>query len=392
MSLNASKPTHSFDDKSRPPPAPTLSNRKLRAMGESVRRADGSFGEKQPKWPTLREMEDQRLEILKKVELPFWRILTNIKGTCLTGLFLDPLFWGTMAIYIGVRVTARVSDDDTPIAVALLSKSDINILGGFLSFFLVFFVNQTNTRFLEMYGFSKACMGRTQDVAGLASTQFPQPLAEQIIRHMNAAHIAGYVGLGGPYSRRHFFDHYNNIHTLLTPKELDAISHFDMDSGSDVLKELVTWVQRDIGIARREGHIDSHEAKDLHERILDFRAAMDGIYDYCAQPPHFFYIHFLCLLSAFYLPLFAVDNAYSAGWGTNTDWGIEILNGIIVLMQSVFVIGLRLLGQKMVDPYGDDHEDLSVTSYVEDCLHITNIVRTSVGSDQRLAYDAQDRA
>lgn len=69
MSLNASKPTHSFDDKSRPPPAPTLSNRKLRAMGESVRRADGSFGEKQPKWPTLREMEDQRLEILKKVSL-----------------------------------------------------------------------------------------------------------------------------------------------------------------------------------------------------------------------------------------------------------------------------------------------------------------------------------
>ena len=47
---------------------------------------------------------------------------------------------------------------------------------------------------------------------------------------------------------------------------------------------------------------------------------------------------------------------------------------------------------KMVDPYGDDHEDLSVTSYVEDCLHITNIVRTSVGSDQRFASYAQDRA
>lgn len=78
------------------------------------------------------------------------------------------------------------------------------------------------------YGFSKACMGRTQDVAGLASTQLPQPLAEQIIRHMNAAHIAGYVGLGGPYSKRHFFDHYNSIHKLMTPKELEAISHFDM--------------------------------------------------------------------------------------------------------------------------------------------------------------------
>lgn len=79
-----------------------------------------------------------------------------------------------------------------------------------------------------------------------------------------------------------------------------------------------------------------------------------GIYDYCDQPPHFFYIHFLCLLSAFYLPIFAIDQAYRSGWGANSSIGIEFLNGIIVLLQCVFCVGLRLLGQKMVDPYGDD--------------------------------------
>ena len=233
------------------------------------------------------------------------------------------------------------------------------------------------------YGFSRACMGRTQDVAALASTQFPQELAEQLIRHMNAAHIAGYVGLGGPYSKRFFFDHYNREHNLMNPEEMESISHFDMDSGSDVVKELVTWCNRDVGIAKRAGFIGAYEAKELHDRILQFRASMDGMYDYCAQPPHFFYIHFLCLLSAFYLPLFAIDNAYSAGWGDATEWGIEVLNGVIVLMQCVFVIGLRLLGQKMVDPYGDDNEDLSVTSYVEDCLHITKIMFTSKGTHLR---------
>jgi len=133
----------------------------------------------------------------------------------------------------------------------------------------------------------------------------------------------------------------------MTEEEMDQISHLDMDSGSDVLKELVTWCQRDVGAAKKAGYIDSHEATEYHDRILAFRAAMDGIYDYCDQPPHFFYIHFLCLLSAFYLPLFAIDNAYSAGWGSETSWGIEVLNGIIVLLQCVFVVGLRLLGQKM---------------------------------------------
>ena len=66
MSLNGFRATHSFDDE-RLSPAPTLSNRKLRAMGESVRRADGSYGEKQPQWPTIRKQEDQRLKILKRV-------------------------------------------------------------------------------------------------------------------------------------------------------------------------------------------------------------------------------------------------------------------------------------------------------------------------------------
>jgi hypothetical protein len=147
------------------------------------------------------------------VELPVWRILTYISGTCVRGLVLDPLIWLTMATYVGVRVASRLANDDadTPVAVDLLTESNINVLGGFLSFFLVLFVNQTNTEFIEMYGFSRACSGRTQDVAGLASTQFPLDLAKQIIRHMNAAHIAGYVGLGGPYSKRHFFDHYNKV-------------------------------------------------------------------------------------------------------------------------------------------------------------------------------------
>ena len=48
--------------------------------------------------------------------------------------------------------------DYVPDSVTLLEKTNVGVLGGFLSFFLVLFVNQTNARFLEMYGFSKACV------------------------------------------------------------------------------------------------------------------------------------------------------------------------------------------------------------------------------------------
>ena len=196
-------------------------------------------------------------------------------------------------------------------------------LGGFLSFFLVLFVNQTNGRFLEMYSFSMSCMGSIEDVAGLARTQLPFDMAKKLIRHLNAAHIAGYVGLNGigqgsPYSKKHFFDVYNKEHELLTPEEMMILDHHDMENSGLCMKELCIWCLEDVAEARKAGHIDSYQENLMQERILAFRAAMVSIYDYTDQPPQFFYIHFLVLLSALYLPLFATNTAYSAGWGEET--------------------------------------------------------------------------
>mmetsp|Transcript_9954 Transcript_9954/g.14249 ORF Transcript_9954/g.14249 Transcript_9954/m.14249 type:complete len:398 (-) Transcript_9954:146-1339(-) len=326
----------------------------------------------------LAEIEKERRQILLRSDLPFWRILLYFNGTSLKEIVTDSLVLTTLLIYVWIRVRAHTIDY-VPAAVAMLEKTNINILGGFLSFFLVLFVNQTNDRFLEMYGFSKACSGRIQDIAGVARTQLPPEVGQKLVRHFNAAHVAGYVGLnaigmGSPYSKTFFFDHYNAdnklVTPLLTPEELKVLSHHDMDHSGLCMKELVTWCQQDVSNARKDGHIDTNQEKLLHSKILDFRAAMDGMYDYTDQPPHFFYIHFLVLLSALYLPLFAIDTAYAGGWGAEKAIGLDILQGIIVFLQCIFVVGLRSLGTKMIDPYGDDLEDLSVINYVEGTLEI----------------------
>ena len=260
--------------------------------------------------------------------------------------------WGTIAIYTAIRIVAHTFDY-VPESAQFLEKTNIRILGGFLSFFLVLFVNQTNARFLEMYGFSKACSGRVQDVAGLARTQLPMKLANKLVRHFNAAHIAGYVGLnaiglGSPYSKKHFFYVYNERHKLLSKAEMKMLQHHDMDNSGLCMKELCTWCQEDIAEARAAKYLDADQERLLQERILEFRAAMDGMYDYTDQPPHFFYIHFLVLLSALYLPLFAIDTAYAAGWGDETYWGLDLINALVVFLQCIFVVGLRSLGTKMI--------------------------------------------
>lgn len=192
------------------------------------------------------------------------------------------------------------------------------------------------------------------------------------------------IGHGAPYSKANFFDQYNQKYKLLTSEEMKILSHNDMEQSGFYMKELVTWCQLDTARARKAGHIDRFQEIEMNNRILQFRASIDGIYDFTDQPPHFFYIHFLVLLSSIYLPLFAVDTAIAAGWGEDRYIGLDIINFIIVFLQCIFVIGLRALGVHMIDPYGDDLEDLSVISYVEGTLEICSLIMNTSQPDYEI--------
>ena len=107
-----------------------------------------------------------------------------------------------------------------------------------------------------------------------------------------SAHICGYVGLSDVYQKQNLFDKFNVEHGLLTEKEMGRLKQYDMDAGSGTFKELCTWCQLEVSKAKKARHLDSHEAEKLHHHVLELRAGMDGLYDHCDQPTHFFYIHF----------------------------------------------------------------------------------------------------
>jgi hypothetical protein len=301
-------------------------------------------------WAELNHLEQRRRAILKRVELPFRRIIFYWDGTCLRALSRDWLIWITIVMYVFIRTLAWL--DIVPHFVNELGSRDTGVLGGFLSFFLVLFVNQTNSRFNAMYMDSMACETFIMDVASIAKMSFPRPNALRIVRYLNAAHVAGYTGLSKIYSKASFFDEMNKRLKLLTPKEMMRMDELDMDNGSDAAREIFTWCLREVAVVKEQGYIEARDASGLCEKVLRVEAHMDSLYAYTDQPVHFYYIHFLCLLSALYLPLFALSSAYSAGFGEDMHVTTDLLLGLIVLLQAFFVIGLRLLGQQMVDPYG----------------------------------------
>jgi uncharacterized membrane protein YbhN (UPF0104 family) len=135
-------------------------------------------------WKELQTIEKRRRAILLRTELPSWRILMFWDGTCLRVLATDPLMWFTMLVYITVRVQARVGMPDY---VSDISAGDIGVIGAFLSFFLVFFVVQSNNRFTALYNASMGCKGRIFDVASLCRAILPREHGLRLVRYMNAA-------------------------------------------------------------------------------------------------------------------------------------------------------------------------------------------------------------
>ena len=284
------------------------------ACAESVIGNERDLGDEPYTWDELEAIEKHRRTILKRGELPFWKVLSFYHGTCLEAMSHDWLIRLTVGIFVAIRVSARF-EDAIPDFVQQLGKTDIGIIGGFLSFFLVLFVNQSNTRFNEMYKASMASSGKIHDVAGLIATTFPRANAFRMVRYLNAAHVAAYVGLNPTYTKREFFDKLNDIQQLLSAEEMERVSRLDMDQGADAAHEIIQWAMMDVQRGYKAGYIDAREAAALKEKVLQFRGHLGTFYDYTDQPIHFFYQHFLCLLSALYLPLFSIDCAYSSGIG-----------------------------------------------------------------------------
>lgn len=89
------------------------------------------------------------------------------------------------------------------------------------------------------------------------------------------------------------------------------------------------------------------------------------------QPIPFFYIHFLSLLTAIYLPLFALMVSFRTSSYEQVPWYAEIVGFFLVLLQTLFVVGLRMLGQQLGNPYGEDFIDLQLITYITMVLTTT---------------------
>jgi len=273
------------------------------------------------RWEELNQIEKQRRAILLRVEEPTWKVLTHWDGTVLRILAVNPLLWATLAIFVAVRLLARNPEASFPTFLGETTSDSMTVLGGFLSFFLVFYVNQNHKRFFELYKDSMACKGRIFDVATLAVTSLPYAQATRLIRYMNAAHAAGYVGLSEIYPSTSYFNHIDHELGLLTPQERQRLDAIDLDAGGSCNRELIVWCMNEIATARKKGLLDPELANLFREQILQLRAKMGQLYNAKDLPIPFFYVHF-SKVSTLYLQILtqASKNTHSYPFKRLITW------------------------------------------------------------------------
>jgi predicted membrane chloride channel (bestrophin family) len=182
-------------------------------------------------------------------------------------------------------------------------------------------------------------------------------------------HVAGYIGVSDTYQFDNFFVPINQAHRLLTQREIERMKTIDMDDAyGSAYQELIVWALSEVEKAHHSEIIGDHPLGfHLRTTVLSLRDKLATLYNYQDQPVPFFYVHFVCLVSAFYLPLFAVKTAITTGIGSTVHPVTELVSGLMVLLQVVYVIGLRRLANNLANPYGSDDQDLSVLHYVSKC-------------------------
>lgn len=138
-------PTHQVKNKQRPTMQRMMTQRVLTTQSTIKNLFLGGHAD----WKKLQDIEKRRRAILKRHDVPFFRMLLYWDGTVLQALANEPAMWITIAIYILVRVWARIG---LPDFVTTLGSVNVATIGSFLVFFLVFHANDAMK--VSYYGLS----------------------------------------------------------------------------------------------------------------------------------------------------------------------------------------------------------------------------------------------
>lgn len=310
----------------------------------------------------LARIERDRRELLRHSKLRYRRYTYfQFWGTVIPTICQSWEWWFTAAVYVMARLLMHypvVSD----ISVITVDSRYVSIIGGFISFLLVFYNNQGYSRYTAQYEQSMRMEGRIFNATYFARDNLPTAIAWQFVRYVNGAHLLCYLGLSTEYKRGNLFIPFNDANRIFTEDEIQRLDEIDMDTGGACYREVLGWAMKLLIEAKKDGYLDFIIYSNMCAEALQLRGAIGALYDFEDQPIPFVYVHLIYSITLMYLSLFA----YFVGTSLPADHNHlrDIVGIIIIFIFSLIAIGILEIGRLMSQPYKTDLSDLSVMHYI----------------------------
>jgi predicted membrane chloride channel (bestrophin family) len=295
--------------------------------------------------------------------------LVAFSGTVLKMCFTSAFFWFIMFINVLMSilyytVCGNHENFDTFFETGkwpYISSYVYNILGGLVSFMLVFHASDCYARFFQQYNTVRAIEVNINSVLNLLRTHMPDDAFEGAgdLRTTVAKWMVAqvYLGFGWlPTYRENNVDEWAwervNEYGLIGSHEKDHLMALPV--GEYPITEITTSCTQLLWKFARAGKLDEGVAGDIGTQISGIENNFLSLYATTEQPVPFAMYHYISFINNTWLILIAYQYIFYSYY-----WGI-----ISFFLNAVAFQGLRELSNNLAEPFGNDETDIPVFDFV----------------------------
>lgn len=305
-----------------------------------------------PSYDDLLRIEKRRGKFIPRSYLGNLFVLMSWRHTVLRYLIFDFQFWCTIVIYVIVRV--YFSQLELPLTA-------LGIIVGFISFLLTFYLNSVVARYFQFYNACMGCLGAIFEICWLTRCILPEEVALKIVKYVNVAHVLGYVELDPTtYNFANMLEPLNEKYEYIDDADMTKLRFMRVDGSGAFHREAINWAVDVVQGQVKAGILSDIRAVQVFEKLFNLRSSIGTLFVMRDVPMPFVYVHFLYLLSAIYMPLFAVLVANNFPY----DPAVEVVGAVCVLLNCAFIIGLRDICYRLAKPFGLRDEDMQVLAFI----------------------------
>jgi predicted membrane chloride channel (bestrophin family) len=274
-------------------------------------------------------------------------------------------FWVFMALHLSVTWAFRngyIPDADQTSALLYIDWNDMRIISGITTFFLVFFTNQTFSRYLALYDRSRRLIKLVLQFCFETSLHLKSPNHVRLAcRYFLASMILFFRELGNSESSSCNGNFWRELESLNLIRSAERL-HLETYHEENRSIILLHWAGKVVSYSQKNLDASKKAAPNIMKQMCDILVVTHGItqemLDTLRLPIPFQYFHLLNLMLVVNLLLWAY------GMGVSHS----VFAPVVYFFAALIFMGMMELATQLTNPFGEDDTDFPMRMWVVELM------------------------